>query len=159
MSDKIGMKVFNILVDSTLAKGAGYMAELAKRISATGVVVAEVNKQLMNLIKSCNITDKFIMIRIEIYTDKSFKLSVHRNSQTSRAILNILGLEKAAKKPGHDDYVANITHAQIREIALKKMIDMNLNIDQTSLSFQKDLESAMKMIAGTAKSMHIKVVE
>lgn len=154
---KIEMKVFNILIDSTLAKTSGYMADLAKRISSTGVTVAEVNKQLVALVKASDIKDKHIMIRVEVYSDKSFKLNVHKNMQTSRLILKALNIEKAAKEPGHGNPVATLTNAQLREIALQKMMDMNLNTNSSSLSFEKDLNAAMKMIAGTAKSMHIMV--
>ena len=58
------------------------------------------------------------------------------------------GLETASAKPNKDK-VAKITQAQIREIATLKMPDLNA----------KNVETAMTMIAGTARSMGVTVEE
>ncbi len=58
------------------------------------------------------------------------------------------GVPKGAQKVGKET-VGQITQAQVAEIAQQKMTDLNAN----------DLEAAKKMIAGTARSMGIKVVD
>ena len=57
------------------------------------------------------------------------------------------GLEKGSQTPGRED-VGTVTDAQVAEIAKIKMPDLNAN----------DLEAAKKQVAGTARSMGIKVV-
>ncbi len=57
------------------------------------------------------------------------------------------GLEKAAETPGKEA-VGQVTMAQVRAIAERKMVDLNAN----------DLEAACKMIAGSARSMGIEVI-
>lgn len=61
-------------------------------------------------------------------------------------IQELLGIKSGSKTPGRDNFMT-ITSAQLREIAEKKMVDMN----------SKNVESAMKTIAGTARSMGIRV--
>jgi large subunit ribosomal protein L11 len=56
------------------------------------------------------------------------------------------GIEKGAANPLKDK-VGKVTRAQVREIAQKKMADLNAN----------DIEAAMKIVEGTARSMGIKV--
>jgi large subunit ribosomal protein L11 len=56
------------------------------------------------------------------------------------------GIEKGSGNPLKDK-VGKVTKAQVREIAQKKMADLNAN----------DIEQAMKIVEGTARSMGIKV--
>jgi large subunit ribosomal protein L11 len=60
--------------------------------------------------------------------------------------LKAAGVEKGSAIP-HKTKVANITMAQVKEIATTKMADLNAN----------DIEAAAKIIAGTARSMGITV--
>jgi len=61
-------------------------------------------------------------------------------------IRKALGLEKGSAEPNKTK-VAQITQAQLRDIAQTKMPDLNAN----------DIEAAMKIIAGTARSMGVTV--
>ncbi len=61
-------------------------------------------------------------------------------------ILKAAGVEKGSAVP-HKTKVANITMAQVKEIATQKMADLNAN----------DIDQAAKIIAGTARSMGITV--
>jgi large subunit ribosomal protein L11 len=61
-------------------------------------------------------------------------------------ILKAAGIEKGSSIP-HKDKVANLTKAQVEDIAKQKMVDLNAN----------DLEMASRIIAGTARSMGITV--
>jgi large subunit ribosomal protein L11 len=57
-------------------------------------------------------------------------------------------IESGSKAPGRDK-AGKVTKAQLRDIAEKKMVDLNAN----------DVEAAMMMIAGSARSMGLEVVE
>ena len=61
-------------------------------------------------------------------------------------ILKAAGVDKGSAVP-HKTKVANITMAQVKEIATQKMSDLNAN----------DIDAASKIIAGTARSMGITV--
>ena len=62
-------------------------------------------------------------------------------------VLQAAGVPKGSGVP-HKEFVGSVTRAQLREIAEKKMADLNAN----------DLDQAEKIIAGTARSMGITVV-
>jgi large subunit ribosomal protein L11 len=60
----------------------------------------------------------------------------------------VLGLPNGAAKPG-SQVVAKISRAQLREVALRKLPDLNTS----------DVEAAMRQIAGTARSMGVVVAD
>ena len=70
-----------------------------------------------------------------------------RSPPAAVLIKQALSLEKGSAEP-HRDKVAQISQAQLREIAEKKMKDLNAN----------DVDAAAKIIAGTARSMGVEVV-
>ena len=82
---------------------------------------------------------------ITVYADKSFSF-ITKTPPASFFIKKAAGLDKGSAEPGRD-VVASITMAQVREIAEKKMVDLNAN----------DMDQAAKMIAGSARSMGIEV--
>ncbi len=82
---------------------------------------------------------------ITVYADKSFSF-ITKTPPASFFIKKAAGLAKGSAEPGRD-VVASITMAQVREIAEKKMVDLNAN----------DMDQAAKMIAGSARSMGIEV--
>jgi len=86
-----------------------------------------------------------IPVEISVYDDRSFTF-ITKVSPVSRLILKALGKDKGANKPGTQRMDA-ITKDQIRQIAEKKMPDLNA----------ASIEAAMKTVAGTARSMGIKV--
>lgn len=88
---------------------------------------------------------EIIPVVITIYTDRSFSF-VTKTPPASRMLLKAAGVPRGAKNPLKDRAGA-VTKAQVREIAEKKMVDLN--------AF--DLDAAMLMIEGTARSMGIKV--
>jgi len=83
---------------------------------------------------------------ITIYADKSFTFET-RTPPVTYFIKKAVNLKSGSKLPGKES-AGTITQAQIREIALKKMADLNAD----------DIESAATMIAGSARSMGIQVV-
>ncbi|WP_419842619.1 50S ribosomal protein L11 [Candidatus Poriferisodalis sp.] len=83
---------------------------------------------------------------ITIFEDRTFTF-VTKTPPTSVLLRQAAGLDKAASLPGRET-VANITAAQVAEIASTKMPDLNA----------RDHESAKQQVIGTARSMGIDVV-
>ena len=86
-----------------------------------------------------------IPVVITIYQDKSFTFEM-RTPPVSYFIKKAAKLESGSKAPGRDK-VGKITKAQVKEIAEKKMADLNCST----------VEAAMRMIEGSARSMGIEV--
>ena len=84
-----------------------------------------------------------VPVIINVYEDRTFDF-ITKVAPASELIKKAAGISKGAGNPLKDK-VGKITKAQLREIAEKKMIDMNAN----------DIEAAMKTIAGTAKQMGV----
>jgi large subunit ribosomal protein L11 len=83
---------------------------------------------------------------ITIFADKSFSFET-RTPPVTYFIKKAANLKSGSKLPGKES-AGSITSAQVREIAEKKMTDLNAD----------DVEAAMSMIAGSARSMGIEVV-
>ena len=84
---------------------------------------------------------------ITVYADRSFSF-VTKTPPASYFIKQAAKLPKGAKETGRET-VGKVTMAQLREIAEKKMADLNAN----------DIDAACRMLVGTAKSMGIQVAE
>ena len=84
---------------------------------------------------------------ITVYADKSFTF-ITKVPPVPVLIKKAVGIESGSGEPNRKK-VGKITKAQIQEIAQKKMPDLNTI----------DLEAAMRMVAGTARSMGIDVVD
>lgn len=82
---------------------------------------------------------------LTVYDDRSFDFVI-KTSPASQLILKKLGKEKGSGK-NKSSKVGTITKAQVREIAEEKMQDLSAN----------DIEAAMKIIEGTARSMGVDV--
>jgi len=83
--------------------------------------------------------------QITIYEDRSFTF-VLKTPPASALLKKAAGIEKGSKE-GTKTKVGKVTKAQLREIAEKKLPDLNAN----------DLAAAEKIIAGTAKNMGIEI--
>ena len=90
---------------------------------------------------------KLLPVIITVYKDKSFDFII-KETPVAAQILETLKLKSGSAEPNRTK-VGTITKAQIKQIAETKMPDLN--------AFT--IESAMKMVAGTARSMGVKVVE
>ena len=88
-----------------------------------------------------------IPVVISIYEDRSFTF-VLKTPPAAVLIMKAIGIDKASAKP-NTQKVGKITKAQIREIAETKMPDLNAST----------IEAAMSMIAGSARSMGVEVVD
>ncbi len=83
---------------------------------------------------------------ITVFQDRSFSF-ITKTPPASVLIKKAIGLESGSSEPGRAT-AGSITRAQLREIALTKMVDLNAGSP----------EAAMKIIAGTARSMGLDVV-
>ena len=88
-----------------------------------------------------------IPVVISAFSDRTFTF-ITKQPPNSYFIKKAIKLEKGSQTPG-TNIVGTITMDQIREIAAKKMVDLNAN----------DIEAASKMLVGSARSMGIQVVE
>lgn len=88
-----------------------------------------------------------IPVVITVYSDRSFTF-ITKTPPVPVLIKKTLGIESASARPNRDK-VAQLTQAQVREIAEKKMPDLNA----------ARIEAAMSMVKGTARSMGITVEE
>ena len=86
-----------------------------------------------------------IPVEITIFEDRSFSF-ITKTPPAPELIKKAAGVDKGSKEP-HKDKVGKLTAAQVREIAQTKLPDLNANT----------IEAAEKIIAGTARSMGIKV--
>ncbi|HPU08362.1 MAG TPA: 50S ribosomal protein L11 [Candidatus Atribacteria bacterium] len=86
-------------------------------------------------------------VEITIYGDRSFTF-VCKTPPASFLIKQAVGIEKGSGEPNRVK-VGKITRSKLREIAEKKMPDLNTD----------SLEEAVKVIEGTAKSMGVEVIE
>lgn len=87
-----------------------------------------------------------VTAHITIFEDKTMKWRIVGQA-TDDLIRAAAGIKKGSGRP-HDEKVAKLTQAQLKEIAEQKMGDMNA---------AGDIESAMKQVAGTARSMGVEV--
>jgi large subunit ribosomal protein L11 len=86
-----------------------------------------------------------IPVELTIYDDRSFSF-VLKQPPAAELIKQAAGLEKGSAVPNRDK-VATLSIRQVREIAERKMADLNAN----------DVEMAMRIVAGTARSMGVEV--
>ena len=84
---------------------------------------------------------------ITIYEDRSFSF-VLKTPPAAALLKRAAGIEKGSAEP-HKTKLGKLTRAQVREIATRKLVDLNT----------EDLDKAEKIIAGTAKNMGIDVVD
>ena len=112
-------------------------------LGAAGVNIMEFCKQFNA--RTQDKQGKILPVAITVYKDKSFEFVI----KTPPAAVQLLEAAKIKKGSGEPNRakVATVTWDQIKVIAEDKMVDLN--------AFR--VESAMKMIAGTARSMGIRV--
>ena len=89
-----------------------------------------------------------IPVVITAYGDRSFTF-VTKSPPNSYFLKRAAGIEKGSQTTGKGSVAGRVTMTQIREIAEKKMPDLNA----------KDIEGACRMLVGTARSMGLDVVE
>lgn len=88
---------------------------------------------------------EIVPVVISVYDDRSFDF-ITKTAPASDMIMKAAGIKKGSGNP-LTTKVGKLTQAQLREIAEKKLPDLNAN----------DVEAAMKIIAGTARQMGVEI--
>ena len=112
-------------------------------LGAKGVNIMQFCKQFNG--RTQDQAGKVLPVIITVYADKSFDFII-KQPPVAVQLLEIAKLKKGSPEP-HVAKVGSVTWDQIKQIAEVKMVDMNCFT----------IESAMKMVAGTARSMGITV--
>jgi large subunit ribosomal protein L11 len=86
-----------------------------------------------------------VPVEISIYEDRSFTF-ITKTPPAAVLLRQAARVEKGSAEP-HKEKVASVTRAQVKQIAETKMPDLNAN----------DIDAAMKIVEGTARSMGITV--
>ena len=110
-----------------------------------GVNIVEFTKQFNA--KTADMGDTVVPVVITVYADRSFSF-ITKTPPAAVLIKKAAKIQSGSGEPNKKK-VAKITKAQVQEIAELKMPDLNA----------ANLESAMSMIAGTARSMGVEVVD
>lgn len=110
-----------------------------------GVNIVEFTKQFNA--KTAQMGDTIVPVIITVYADRSFSF-ITKTPPAAVMLKKAAGIQKASGTPNKQK-VAKVTKAQVEEIAKTKMPDLNA----------ASLEAAASMIAGTARSMGIEVVD
>ncbi|WP_116114495.1 50S ribosomal protein L11 [Austwickia chelonae] len=115
-----------------------------------GPALGQHGVNIMEFVKAYNAATEaqrgsVIPVEITVYEDRSFTF-VTKTPPAAEMIKKAAGIAKGSGEP-HKNKVANLTQDQVREIAQQKMVDLNAN----------DIDQAMKIIAGTARSMGVTV--
>ena len=114
-------------------------------LGGTGVNIMQFVKEFND--RTANLGCVKIPVVLTVYKDKTFEF-ITKEPPMAVLIKKAAKIEKASGKPNREK-VATITKAQVEEIAKQKMPDLNA----------ASLESAMSMVAGTARSMGVIVAE
>ena len=112
-------------------------------LGAAGVNIMEFCKQFNA--RTQEKQGKILPVEISVYVDKSFDFII-KTSPAAVQLLEAAKVKKGSSEPNRDK-VASVSWEQIKKIAEDKMVDLN--------AFK--IESAMKMVAGTARSMGFNV--
>lgn len=109
-----------------------------------GVNIMEFCKQYNE--RTASQVGTIVPAEITVYEDRSFSF-VTKTPPASVLLTKAAGIEKGSGEPNRKK-VGSVTKAKVKEIAQLKMADLNAN----------DMEAAMKIVEGTARSMGIEVV-
>ena len=115
-----------------------------------GPALGQHGVNIMEFVKAYNAATEHqrgnvIPVEITVYEDRSFTF-VTKTPPAAELIKKAAGVAKGSKEP-HKTKVAKLSQQQVRDIAEQKMQDLNAH----------DVEQAMKIIAGTARSMGVTV--
>jgi large subunit ribosomal protein L11 len=115
-----------------------------------GPALGQHSVNIMEFCKAFNeatqqMTGDIVPVEITVYEDRSFTF-IMKTPPAAQLLLRAAGVDKGAATP-HTVKVGKVTKAQVREIAERKMPDLNAN----------DVDAAMLIIEGTARSMGLTV--
>ncbi len=97
--------------------------------------------------QTAHMVGDIVPVEVTIYSDRSFTF-VLKTPPVSTLLKKAAGIEKGSSEPNRKK-VGRVTRQQVREIAQLKLKDLNTN----------DIEAAMRIVEGTARSMGIEIVD
>jgi large subunit ribosomal protein L11 len=123
---------------------------VAAQATPVGTALGPHAVNIMEFVKQYNAATQsqagnVVPVEITIYEDRSFSF-VLKTPPAAVLLRKAAGVDKGSAEP-HREKVGSVTRSQVREIAETKMPDLNA----------RDIEAAMKVIEGTARSMGITV--
>jgi large subunit ribosomal protein L11 len=134
---KLVTKIIKLQIEAGKATPA---PPVGTALGPAGVNIGEFVNQFNNLTRP--LAGTIVPVLMKVYSDRSFDFII-KKPPASRLILKAVGKEKGSDKA--QNKVAKMTRQQVEDVAKEKMEDLNAN----------DLEHAMTIIAGTARSMGI----
>ena len=116
-----------------------------------GPALGQHGVNIMEFVKAYNAATEaqrgnVIPVEITVYEDRSFTF-ITKQPPAAELIKQAAGVEKGSGEPNREK-VGSVTRDQLRRIAEQKMVDLNAN----------DVEAAMLILSGTARSMGVEVV-
>ena len=142
MAEKEVVKQIKLQIEAGKATPA---PPVGPALGSSGVNIMQFVKEFND--RTANQAGLIIPVVISVYKDKSFDF-ITKVPPVDVLIKKTLGIQKGSGKPNKDK-VAKITKEQVRAIAEQKMPDLNAST----------IEAAMSMVAGTARSMGVVVVD
>ncbi len=142
MAEKEVVNVIKLQIEAGKATPA---PPVGPALGSSGVNIMQFVKEFND--RTANQPGMIIPVVISVYKDKSFTF-VTKVPPVAVLIKKALGIKSGSGKPNKDK-VAKITKDQVRAIAEQKMEDLNA----------ASVEAAMSMVAGTARSMGVVVVD
>jgi large subunit ribosomal protein L11 len=101
----------------------------------------------VNIMEFCKQSGTIIPVEISVFEDRSFTF-ITKTPPAAVLLREALGVEKGSGEPNRRK-IGSLSRAKVREIAELKLPDLNAN----------DVDAAMKIIEGTARSMGVEVVD
>lgn len=126
-----------------LDAGNAAMVDIGKMLGPTGVNTRQL--KLDYDAATAGQRGEIVPVVVTVFEDRSFALR-YKTPPTSYLIRKALGLQSGSPKPG-SQVVAKMSRAQLREVAERKLPDLNTD----------DVDAAMRQIAGTARSMGVRI--
>ena len=142
MAEKEVVNVIKLQIEAGKATPA---PPVGPALGSSGVNIMQFVKEFND--RTANQPGMIIPVVISVYKDKSFSF-ITKVPPVAVLIKKALGIKSGSGKPNKDK-VAKITKEQVKAIAEQKMEDLNA----------ASLEAAMSMVAGTARSMGVVVVD
>ena len=136
-------KVTKRLKLTIMAGKANPAPPIGPALGQAGINIGEFVKQFNDATK--NMGSDMVPADISVYEDRTFSF-VLKTPPAASLILKALGKEKGSGK-NTVSKIGSLSKAQLKEIAEKKMPDLNAN----------DVDAAMKIVAGSARSMGVDV--
>jgi large subunit ribosomal protein L11 len=117
--------------------------QLGPVLGAAGINIGEFVKRFNA--ETADRVGELVPTVVNVFDDRTYKM-VYKTEPASQMILKAIGVEKGSGTP-NTKKVGKISKAQIKTIAEKKLVDLNAH----------DVEGAMKIVEGTARSMGVEV--